>query len=395
MNSMEKSTPGVIFSESKWIFYLMAFFIGIALGIITPLAATHMSKNGTGSVGIGIVESVYFLFIALGALFVNRKMLNKDLKTLIFMGLVLTAVSAMVFPLLAGILLWLISMAGAGIGISFYMIGAQTILHSLADERSRGTVSGVFSTFTVLGAVLGLSGGPMVYGIASWIPFMVSGICLLLACLIMVVKLKQRIIIPGHQGRKVFAKICFALNAILAYSFIETTLAALFPVFLLREGYNMSQIGVTLGIFALGSFVGTVPFTTMADKIGREKGLCLSVILSAAGLAGIPIVHSYPERLILSVIAGVGVGPIYPLSMAINAQSLEPNELQAGMALFTSVYGLGSTVGPFLSSLVMGILGVKYIFSLCFALSAVVLVHAAFYISKKGRVGRENSRDLP
>lgn len=363
----------------------MAFFLGITLGMLTPIASTHMARLHEGNFNIGLITSAYFLFIALTSFFINRRLLNKDVKKLIILGLVITALSSSLFPFVRGTLPWFIIMAVTGVGISFYMVGSQTILQNLATENIRATVSGVFTLFNVFGVLISSSCGPMIYGRVSWAPFVIGGISLLIASVILLTTLKGEVVIPSYAKKKVFRKISFALYTVFAYALIETTLVSMYPVFLLKQHFSYSMLGMALGVFAFGSVIGTLPITAVADKVGKEKTMLGALLITVLGLAAILIFSNPMGRVVFSFIAGFGVGPIYALSMAINAQNLESSELQAGTAIYTGCYGIGSTIGPLLSSFMVSAFGYGNIFDINFILFGLLIVKIIYDMIQKQR----------
>jgi MFS family permease len=376
-----------IFGKNKWVLFVMAFFLGITLGMLTPIASTHMENLHQTSFSIGLITSAYFLFISLTSFFINGILHNKDLKKLILIGLVLTAISSTIFPFVSNTVIWFILMALCGIGISFYMIGSQTILQNLTTENMRATVSGVFSVFNVVGVLLSSTCGPMIYGLNSHAPFIIGGISLIFASIILLIFIRGEVVIPSYAKKKVFKKISIALYSVFAYALIETTLVSMYPVFLLKNSFTYNMLGIALGIFALGSVIGIVPITAAADKIGKEKALIIAVIITAIGLTAIIAIDNAGLRVVASFVAGLGVGPIYALSMALNAQNLESSELQAGTALFTAVYGIGSTIGPVLSSIIVSLFGYINMFDLSFLLFAVLIVKMIIDTAAKDKAG--------
>lgn len=344
------------------------------MGIITPLATTHMSKQGVGPIGIGIISSSFFFALVLGSILGDRKMRGKDLTQPIITGLLMTALCAVFFPLVGNPLLWLTLMFTMGIGISFNLVGIQTALHQLSHDQNRAMVSGVYTLCYAFGFVISSVVGPMIYERNANIPFNLSAFSLVLGAFLIFFLLKGTMVISPHPEEKVFTKILVPLFGAFAYGFSETTLVSLYPLYLLSQNIDLSQIGYALGIFVLGSLVGAVPVTYLGDKMGREKSMILSLVISIFAIVGIILFEGLLGKLVFSFIAGFTVGPIYPLTLAMSVQNLSAKELPSGTALFNMSYGLGSAAGPFLSSLVMGIFGNAYIFSLCLFLFTLLLI---------------------
>ncbi|MBC2578805.1 MFS transporter [Clostridium sp. DJ247] len=373
---MNKNTKiAELCSNNKWVIYIMAFLIGSAMGIIIPLTSTHMSKNNVSNTLIGVISSVYFFTIAFGTIFINKKMKNKDLKSLISLGLFISSICTLVFPRLSSGLAWFILMALMGLGVSFHLVGTQTALHSFSDDNTRGIVSGVYTLFFALGFASGIIGGPKMYESYVWLPFIVGATSLLIAALMMHFKIKDKLTISTNSNKQVIKKVSLSLQGAFSYGFIENTIAALYPLFLLQSNFSLSQMGYALGMFVIGGISGTLPITYISDRIGREKGLIISVLISILSIVGIVQFNNLNYILIFSFIAGVGVGAIYPVSLALAAQGLDSEEIISATSMFTFFYGFGSGAGPLLSSFAMDRLGNNYLFSLSLVLLVILLPH--------------------
>ncbi|OOM81397.1 MFS transporter [Clostridium sp. BL-8] len=380
-----------LFSNNKWILFVIGLLIGVAMGIINPLSSTHLKSNNVNSLWIGIISSSFFLFMSIGSILVDRKMRNKDIKGTILIGAVISATACGIFPFSSNLVVSLFLMIFMGIGLSFNLVGVQTMLQNLTEESSRSVISGLYSLCFAVGFVLSSVLGPAFYEWNNWVPF-IFPICALLICQIVIhATFKEKLLFSPKPKINTLKKISIGLQGGFLYGFTETTLTTLYPVFLIHEQYDLRIAGYALGIFVLGSIIGTMPITYLSDKLGREKVLLMSIIISVFTIAGIMIFDNFVLRLIFSFLSGFIIGPIYPLAMAVSVQNLSKEEIPSGTSLFTSFYGGGSTIGPLLSSAVMSMFGDNYIFSVCLLL--FITFPVVMYV-KKVRYESESGFDL-
>lgn len=368
---------GKLIGNNKWAMYCIALMVGLAMGVINPLATTHMVKNNISEVWVGAISSSYFLFMALGSIFIYKKLRGKAISKILILGLLLTAVCAIGFPFMENSALWFLLMGLMGAGISFNLVGIQAAMQNAADSTNKALVSGVYSFCFAVGFVISSLVGPMLYECAPWIAFSMGSVSLCIAAVFINFKIKGLLTIPTYSEGKVFSKISLALFGAFSYGFSETTLVALYPLFMLRLNFGLSQVGYALGIFVIGSIIGTIPVTYLADKFGRKKCLGLTIFLSLFAIMGVMFFNSFSSKLIFSFIAGFTIGPVYPLSLSLTVQDLIQDELMPGVALFTFAYGIGSAAGPFLSSGAMRYLGNNYIFSISFVIFMLLLLYIA------------------
>lgn len=365
----------VLFSNNKWALYIIGLFIGAAMGIINPLSSTHLKTNNANSLWIGIISSSFFLFMSIGSFYIDKKMRNKDIKVTILIGGVTAAIACGLFPFVSNIFILLFLMIVMGFGISFNMVGVQTMLQDLIEEDVRSVISGLYSLYFAVGFVFTSVTGPIFYLWNTWIPFMIPIFTLLLCPAIISITFKEKLIFSPKPKINILKKVSIGLQGGFLYGFTETTLTTLYPVFLIHQNYDIKVSGYALGIFVVGSIVGTIPITYISDKIGREKVLLISILISIFTIFGIIVLDNFLLRLIFSFLSGLIIGPIYPLSMAASVQNLNKQEMPSGISLFTSFYGVGSTIGPLISAAAMSLFGDNHIFSVClFFFTAFLLV---------------------
>jgi MFS family permease len=363
----------LVFSNNKWVIYVIGLFIGIAMGIINPLASTHLKENNVGSLWIGIVSSSFFLFVSIGSIYIDKNLRNTSIQDTMIVGGMIAAVAVSIFPFVSNLFILLLLMMIIGFCIGLNMVGVQTILQALASEDVRGIINGVYSLYFAIGFVLSTVIGPVLYEYKTWIPFMFSSVTLLLCLVIVKLSLKEKLVFLEKTKVNTFKKVSIGLQGAFLYGFTETTLTTLYPVFLIHQKYNLSELGYALGIFVLGSIVGIIPITYISDRFGRERTLIISIVISIFTFLGIAVLNNFALRLIFSFLSGLIIGPIYPIALAISVQNLNKEEMASGISSFTSFYGIGSTIGPIISSVTMSLFGDDQIFSVCLVLFTIFI----------------------
>ena len=162
----------------------------------------------------------------------------------------------------------------------------------------------------------------------------------------------------------------------------EATLITLYPVFLLHQNYSVEQMGLTLSIFVLGSILSTVPVTNFADSLGKVQVLSTCIFVGVLASLGLTFIDNYGLILMFSMLAGASVGPVYPLCLVLVGEQVSYKDLSSGTALFTTTYSLGNAAGPILSSLMMEMLGNRFIFSVFIPLYIFLLLRMTWRVKK-------------
>jgi MFS family permease len=363
------------FSRDLRTLYAVSGLSGLAMGLFAPLVSTVMESRGYDALWIGALSTTYYAFQAAGSPLVERAMDRIGARGAMLFGLLVAATSAALFPW-AHATGWLFAArAATGLGVAFYLIGGQAALMALSSESNRARVTGLHALSFAVGLAMGPLAGALLYQISPALAFLVGGACiaggvpLVWHSLTKVPPPSTRVRVP------VMAKVKVPLHAIFAYGFAEAALFSLYPVFLLRQGFGVEQIGRAFSAFVVGSIASALPVAGLGDRFGRLKVLGLATALGVIATASLIAAQSATTLLLLSALAGASLGPIYALALALVGDSLTSEELPSGSALFTAAFSVGCIVGPVLTSLAMERLGHRSLFSLIVLLFAVLLLH--------------------
>lgn len=362
-----------LFDKKKRSIYIVGLLTGMAIGIVTPLSTAHMAKLHTNEVWIGIIASAFYVFMAVGSIYVHRKLKNRQMKSMMMIGLLSTAICCMLFPFGSSPVLWLFFMASMGLGMSMNLIGVQSSLQRLTDLRTRGLANGVYSLFFSIGLAVTSVLGPIVYEKLYWLSFFSGSLILMGAANFIQISWRGNQTVSETSSNKFKQKLGLPLFGAFAYGFSETTVISLYPLFLLTQGFPVSIIGYGLGMFVVGGLIGAVPIAFFADRVGKEKMLSLSILIAIFSVLGIVLSNSFSLILLFSFISGGLVGPVFPVTLALTVENLHEEEIASGTALFTFANGFGSAVGPFLSSTVMTVFGTAYLFLPCLILFGIFM----------------------
>jgi len=166
-----------------------------------------------------------------------------------------------------------------------------------------------------------------------------------------------------HPASRLLRRLRVPLAAVFAYGFAEAALLTMYPIFLARMDYGPEQIGMSLTAFIIGGILGTLPAGYLGDRMDRARVMDFSILLGLAAFFCLLFTSNASLTLVLSLLAGLGIGPVFVLALALMGHLLPKNDLPAGSALFTMAFGIGSTLGPWISSLGMEFLGNQHVFT--------------------------------
>jgi MFS family permease len=372
MNVVVEETSDRFLSPALATLCMVSFLAGVAMGLFNPLISTLMAQHHISDVLIGANSTLFFLFVLLAAPCSTYLQRHLGARATMASGLLLSAASAVQIPLYNDLFAWFALRAAMGVGVGLYMISGQTALNQLAHESRRAVLNGCHA----LAFGVGLGSGPLVgaalYEVSPILAFAVgAGLMLLGLPGVLAFLPLLRSTTPRFQS-SLLRTLSVPLHGVFAYGVAEATLMSLYPVFLLRQGYSVGQIGLAFSVFVAGGILSTLPLTRLADRSGCERVLFGCALIGVLSTTVLVQAKSILLVTVLSFVAGASLGPVFAVSLALLAQLLPRDQMPAGSALFTTAFSLGSMIAPMSVALIMQYFGRGHIFSLAMALFAVL-----------------------
>lgn len=354
--------------------YLVAFLSGISLGLFNPFISTLMKEKGYDNIVIGANSTLYFFVIAAGTPIVASILRQIGLRKTMMLGFLLMGITAPLFAFTTQLSLWFIIRGVMGLACCLYLISGQTAINYFCNDQNRAMVNGLDALAFSLGFGIGPIMGAVAYNLSPKITFLLGSGLILSGIVVVFFGLPEKTVKFQKPNFSIIQKLKLPLQGAFAYGFSVATLVSLYPLFLLEQNYGIERMGLIFGLFILGGLISTVPITHLADKMGKVKVLVGSVIIVIVSVFGLSLIENPMITPFLAFVSGVGMSPIFPVSLALIGSTVTLNELSSGSAVFTSIYSAGCTAGPILSAIVMTMMGTRYIFSLMLVIFVLFLL---------------------
>lgn len=354
--------------------YLVAFLSGISLGLFNPFISTLMKEKGYNNIVIGANSTLYFFVIAAGTTIVASILRQIGLRKTMMLGFLLMGITAPLFAFTTQLSFWFIIRGVMGLACCLYLISGQTAINYFCNDQNRAMVNGLDALAFSLGFGIGPIMGAVAYNLSPKITFLLGSGLILSGIVVVFFGLPEKTVKFQKPNFSIIQKLKLPLQGAFAYGFSVATLVSLYPLFLLEQNYGIERMGLIFGLFILGGLISTVPITHLADKMGKVKVLVGSVIIVIVSVFGLSLIENPMITPFLAFVSGVGMSPIFPLSLALIGSTVTLNELSSGSAVFTSIYSAGCTAGPILSAIVMTMMGTRYIFSLMLVIFVLFLL---------------------
>ncbi|MDB5516683.1 MAG: hypothetical protein JWQ17_3441 [Tardiphaga sp.] len=137
--------------------------------------------------------------------------------------------------------------------------------------------------------------------------------------------------------------ICF-LTAMID-GFDTLILAFIAPLVGNAFGLSPVEIGKLFAINFAGAVIGGLGFGPLADRFGRRRMLLVSLALAVVFTLLCSLARSPPELMTLRFLAGLGLGGVIPMIIALTAESMPPPLRTASVTWMFLGIPLGAVVG--------------------------------------------------
>ncbi len=158
------------------------FGIGVNFGVLTPLVALILERDGIDATLIGLNAAMPALAMLLCAAWIARLAGRVSAVGALLGGLALALVSVLLMPLFRDLTAWFLLRFVIGLSLSLPWVIGETWINTVVTEQGRGRALGFYAT----AFYSGLACGPLVVqtiGIEGWAPFLVAAGALVLAAL--------------------------------------------------------------------------------------------------------------------------------------------------------------------------------------------------------------------
>ncbi|WP_298338059.1 MFS transporter [Ferrimicrobium sp.] len=128
--------------------------------------------------------------------------------------------------------------------------------------------------------------------------------------------------------------------------FADSLVAAFFPLFLLRRGVSVAEVGLLVGIYAWVWGFGQVASGALADRIGRKFPITVGTFLISGGLAVFVGASSHALWYLAVILMGAGMALVYPNLITTVGDTADPKWRGGALGVYRLWRDGGYAVGP-------------------------------------------------
>ena len=324
--------------------------VGMGLGVSIPLLALLMERQGVPASIIGLNTAMPALATFLLTPFIPALLRRVPAITFLMTCILVSAVAMPAYYVFPDVWIWFPIRFVNGLALTGLFVVSEFWINTLADEKNRGRLIGIYGT--VLSC--GFASGPVLLflvGTQGLLPFATIGLLILGAGIPLI--LFGRGLAPRVTERptKSFASFLIVAPAAtlagLVYGATETNIFNLLPVYGVRTGMTEQTAAFVLSIFAAGNIFCQIPIGIWADRADRRMVLLVCALVGLLGASAIPLVahNLWLFAPVLFVFGGVVVG-LYTVGLTLLGQRFRGADLASANAAFVRMYSTGALIGP-------------------------------------------------
>ncbi|MBC8081546.1 MAG: MFS transporter [Gorillibacterium sp.] len=333
---------------------MLTVLSGFCQGLMLPLLTVMLEKDGVSSSMNGLNAAAMYVGTFATMFFIEIPFRRFGYKPLIICGMLLMAISVMLFPIWYNLGFWVLLRIVVGIGDSSLHFCTQLWIIASSPKQKRGRNISLYGMSYSIGFSIGPIGLNLLK-LSHWLPFVSIFIFLSLGLLVLsrlpneygereAHSLEKSV---GKRYSKAIMLGWFALLPALLYGYMESTMNSNFPIYGIKLGITDTWLSFLLPAIGLGSLILQFPLGALSDRIGRRSVLTGAGMLGGIAFLAIPFAGKQEWIiLILLAIAGGLVGSFFSLGLAYLADLLPRNLLACSNVLSSILFSVGSLIGP-------------------------------------------------
>jgi|TARA_B110000438_G_scaffold299951_1_gene351192 MFS family permease len=368
--------------KSLFSLFLSCFILLSGIGLINVLLPVRMNLDGLSTEVIGIVLSLYYVGLLIGALY-STSLIKRAGHIRMFAGCVsLGAASILLCSLHSDAALWGAMRVVMGFCIACAFTAMESWLSDSSSKETRGQVLAIYNAVVLAG----LFGGQFLINVASAkdnMLFVIAGILMCIAVIPVVMSRHAGPILEEFSSmslRLLYKRSPLGVVSCLISGMLYSAIFNLLPVFARGVDITGFQLSLYMGAAIFGAFILQFPVGYLSDRFDRRTVLLVMLIISASAGIGVTILASlgiiWAVFLATAITCGI-IACTYPLSISEALDRLRQSEMVSAMSSMILAFAVGGILGPYSASLMMDKFGGSALF---YFLAFIQLSLACFVI---------------
>lgn len=325
---------------------------GIGFGLITPVTVMLLEKDGAPTWITGSTTMIGYLSIVLFSGYTGRLIEKQGGKKILLTGLFIWFLGALahvlwfIYPLLFPIKFIM------GIGGTFIFVSTEVMINYYSDETNRGKNISLYVVLLSLGVAVGTL---LIWtiSIASWLPFVIGSVIMLLVFLYeyyvideFEIKLKN----DRNEKMPISKMPVISLLSGIIYGLFESSIIVALPMYGLRNLFTSNQVSFFLASFVIGGIILLFIIGRFTDRINKSN-LLIFISTLLVFLFLLPVfVTEFNYLLIAFFLMGGIIPAFYTVGLNYTVEKVESKFMAQANGFYLMMYGIGTILGPLFGS---------------------------------------------
>lgn len=382
--------------RQRWINLLAAgaaiTVFGFALGLMFPLLSLIMEKQGVPPRIIGYNTAMQPLGILISGFVVPRLTGRFGTKPVAIVAAFLTASMILTYPFMPIYWAWFAMRFIQGFAVATLFTVSEAWVVEAAYGPARSRIMAVYTG--VLSLSFGL--GPALIsftGIDTMLPFFI-GAGFLIASTIPMFLYRSTGAFTSEAGQSHLSILGFSrlapilISAVGLFAVIDAAFLGLMAVYGVKKGFSQETAALMLTAFIVGNIALQFPIGWIADHWSKRGMMVVCAFATVIGSALIPTAFDSWAIWPVLIVTGATSAGIYTMALSELGERFSGNELVAGTAAFSTVWGAGALIGALIGGWAMdrfGPDGLPYSTAIVFGAFIVAIAARAWFSARAPR----------
>jgi MFS family permease len=362
-----------------WAVITCTLFIQAGNGLQTDIIGLR-ADTAFSSGMVGLMMASYYAGYCIGPLLGHAIISRIGHASSIILCVLLAAGVIAIQPLVLTVPAWIGFRVVSGFALSLCYVAIESWIQGGVTNVLRGRVFGLYMFVQIAGMTFA-QGLLNLCGAKNYGPFALAAVLFAIAAVpILAARDFRPPEVPPrplklsklfhHAPLGAFATVFSGLSWAILFSFG--------PVYAKRVGFDVSGVGLFMGLAMAAGGMLQLPIGWLSDKVGRRGVIeLLFGVGCLAGLFGVSA-HSSAAILAAAALEGACVFPIYAVAAAHVNDSISQSARIAAAAGLVLLFGMGSLLGPAVCGWIMSAFGSDGFFALLAATMALGLLTTVY-----------------
>lgn len=306
--------------KRTWLLGLGFFSISLTWALYNAFVPLYLDNYLASTAVIGFMMTIDNYF----AMFLQPWIGHRSDKTVtkfgrrmpyLMLGMPLAALFTVLIPLHNGFITLLICMILMNLSMSLFRSPTVALMPDITEEAKRTKANGIINFMGGLGSVLAFGVGGALYGMGSYVPFMLAGFVMLLAMFVLKTFIQEPVLIQDYRvvdkppvriKDQLDRTTVYILGAIFFWFVAYQGVEALFTLYGTKHvGMTEGEASFSLAFFSLAFLVFALPSGWLGARFGKKTVISIGVLGLICIFGGVTFVDSVFWLRILLLVGGL------------------------------------------------------------------------------------------